>query len=227
VTGLQAAFAFLTVLGRPAAPQPRAVAWFPLVGAVVGGGVGLVWWGAGEWWPSAVAAALAVTADLALTGMLHLDGLADTADGLLPPLPRERRPEVMAAPDTGAFALGAVVVVLLLRFTALASVGATGHHVATVAAVWATVRAAMAVTTAVVPYVGHGAADGFVGARVTAPLLAVLVAGIVHPSAVLACAAAFALVVWFARRRVGGFTGDVLGAAGMVGETVGLLVLAA
>jgi cobalamin synthase len=34
-------------------------------------------------------------------------------------------------------------------------------------------------------------------------------------------------VVWFAHRRIGGFTGDVLGAAGVVGETIGLLVLAA
>jgi adenosylcobinamide-GDP ribazoletransferase len=39
--------------------------------------------------------------------------------------------------------------------------------------------------------------------------------------------AAIALVVVFAQRRIGGFTGDVLGAAGVVGETVGLLVLAA
>jgi adenosylcobinamide-GDP ribazoletransferase len=45
--------------------------------------------------------------------------------------------------------------------------------------------------------------------------------------AVGAEAVAVAVVAWLAQRRIGGFTGDVLGAAGVVGETVGLLVLAA
>jgi adenosylcobinamide-GDP ribazoletransferase len=224
---MKAAFAFLTVLGRAAPPQPGAVAWFPVVGAVVGAGVGLVWWGAGEWWSPPVAAALAVTADLVLTGMLHLDGLADAADGLLPPLPRERRPEVMAAPDTGAFALGTVAVVLLLRFAALASVARpTGREVAAVAAVWATTRAWMAVTMATAPYVGRGAAVGFAGTRSMVALLTFPFALLVHGGAVVASLVAFEAVVWFARRRIGGFSGDVLGAAGMVGETAGLLALA-
>ena len=39
--------------------------------------------------------------------------------------------------------------------------------------------------------------------------------------------AAMIAVVWFAARRVGGYTGDVLGAMGVIGETVGLLALAA
>jgi adenosylcobinamide-GDP ribazoletransferase len=45
--------------------------------------------------------------------------------------------------------------------------------------------------------------------------------------AVAAAFAAGALVILFAQRRIGGFTGDVLGAAGVIGETVGLLVAAA
>lgn len=225
---MKAAFAFLTVLGRATAPHARAVAWFPVVGAITGAGVGLVWWGAGEWWSPAVAAALAVTVDLALTGMLHLDGLADAADGLLPPLPRERRFAAMAAPDTGAFALGVVAAVVLLRFATLASVVDPGaRDVATVVALWAAARACMAVTMGTVPYVGRGVASGFAGSGKVFPLLALVAALVVHAGAVAACTAAFALVVLFARRRIGGFTGDVLGAAGMVGETVGLLVLSA
>lgn len=225
---MRAAFAFLTVLGRATAPDRSAAAWFPVVGVVVGGGVGLAWWGAGELWPPAVAAALAVAVDLALTGMLHLDGLADTADGLLPPLPRERRLEVMAAPDTGAFALGTVVVVLLLRFAALASVvDPTAREVAAVVAVWATTRAWMVVTMATAPYVGGGAAVGFAGTRSPVALLTFPVMLLVHGGAVIASVVAFEAVVWFARRRIGGYTGDVLGAAGMVGETAALLVLAA
>ena len=55
-----------------------------------------------------MAAALTVAADLVLTGALHLDGLADTADGVLPHLDRERRLAVMAAPEVGVFAIGVV-----------------------------------------------------------------------------------------------------------------------
>ena len=77
-----AALGFLTTLGRPVRPSPRRCV-VPVVGAVVGGAVGLVWWGAEEIWPPLVAAALAA-ADLALTGLLHVDGTADSADGLRP-----------------------------------------------------------------------------------------------------------------------------------------------
>ena len=71
--------------------------------------------------PPAVAGGLAVAADLALTGMLHLDGLADSADGLLPPLPRDRRLAVMRSPDVGAFGVAAVVSAIGLRWAALAA----------------------------------------------------------------------------------------------------------
>jgi adenosylcobinamide-GDP ribazoletransferase len=225
---MKAAFAFLTVVGGAASPRPRAARWFPVVGAFVGGAVGLVWWGASEWWPPLVAAALVVVADLALTGMLHLDGLADAADGLLPPLPRERRLAVMRTPDTGAFGLGAVVAVLLLRFAALASIPAPdASDVVTVVALWAVARAGMALVMAVVPYVGGGTTAGFAGSTAAWPSVVVVLALLVDPAATAACAAGFAAVVAFARRRVGGYTGDVLGAAGMVGETAGLVLLAA
>ena len=100
--GVRRALAFLTPLGRAAVPDSRTMSWFPVVGALVGAVVGCVWWGADRLWPPAVAAALTVAADLALTGMLHVDGLADSADGLLPHLPRKRRLEVMADPAIGA-----------------------------------------------------------------------------------------------------------------------------
>ncbi|MGH9226317.1 MAG: adenosylcobinamide-GDP ribazoletransferase, partial [Acidimicrobiales bacterium] len=92
------AVAFLTPVGGAAAPSPAAVSWFPVVGALIGGAVGAVWWGADAVWAPLVAAALAVAADLVLTGGLHADGLIDSADGLLPPLDRERRLDVMADP---------------------------------------------------------------------------------------------------------------------------------
>jgi adenosylcobinamide-GDP ribazoletransferase len=234
---MRAALGFLTVLGGSARPDARAAAWFGPVGALVGLAVGGVWWAAGEAWEPLVAAVLAVTADAALTGLLHVDGLADSADGLLPPLDRPRRLAVMSAPDVGAFGVAVVTLTLLLRVAAFASLT---PDPLLVAGLWATSRAAMAVTLATVPYArASGLATAFVpgprggvlpavGGVVGGGALAVGGGGWVPGgAAVLGLAVAFAGVVALARRRLGGFTGDVLGAAGVVAETVGLLLAAA
>ena len=233
------AIVFLTSLGRAREPDQATFDWFPLVGALIGGAVGLVWWGAGELWTPLVAAALAVTADVALTGALHVDGLADTADGVLPHLDRERRLAVMSEPDVGAFGVTAVVLVLGLRVTVLASLE---PDVALLAALWCASRTVMAVAARSVPYArpAGGLARAFLGrspvpvalggAAVATVIAVVAVGGPSIPVALLAVVAvacAGAAVVGLARRRLGGFTGDVLGAAGLVGETVGLLVAAA
>ncbi len=233
---LRAAFGFLTVLGRadPSPPSPRAVPLFPLVGLVVGALVGIVWWLGDLWWAPLLAAAVAVVADAVLTGGLHLDGVADAGDGLLAPLPRERRLAAMSEPQIGAFGVIAVVGVLLLRTAALASTAATPLGVA---ALLAASRAVMGAVAATRP---HARADGGLGgplrgasrshlAVVAVPcalLPGLAGAGFVGVLAVGATVAAAAAVVLVAQRRIGGWTGDVLGAAGVVGETVGLLVLA-
>jgi len=231
---MRSALGFLTVVGGPAPPDDRAPAWFGVVGAVVGLAVGASWWVAGELWPPLLAAVIAVGVDAALTGFLHLDGLADSADGLLPPVDRARRLAIMAAPDVGAFGVAALVVVLVARVAALA---ALSPDVALVAGLWAASRSGMALTMALVPYARVGGlADGFSGrsatpAAVTAlAALAVVVAalgGWAGPATALATVAGFAAVVALAARKVGGYTGDVLGAAGVVAETVGLIVAAA
>jgi adenosylcobinamide-GDP ribazoletransferase len=103
---------------------------------------------------------------------------------------------------------------------------------------WAAARAGMAVTMAVVPYARPGgAAEGFApatpspGALLTlaAAVVAVVVAapGLAGVVTALAATVGFMAVVGLAWRRLGGYTGDVLGAAGVVAETVGLLVAAA
>ena len=231
---MRSALGFLTVVGGPAPPDDRAPAWFGVVGAVVGLAVGASWWVAGELWPPLLAAVIAVGVDAALTGFLHLDGLADSADGLLPPVDRARRLAIMAAPDVGAFGVAALVVVLVARVAALA---ALSPDVALVAGLWAVSRSGMALTMALVPYARVGGlADGFSGrsatpAAVTAlAALAVVVAalgGWAGPATALGTVAGFAAVVALAARKVGGYTGDVLGAAGVVAETVGLIVAAA
>jgi adenosylcobinamide-GDP ribazoletransferase len=235
---VRAAVAFLTVVGRSTPPDGRTLRWFPVVGAGLGLALGLVWRGADELWPPLVAAALVVTVDLVLTGLLHVDGLADSADGLLPPLGSPaRRLEVMADPTTGAFGVAVVAAALLLRTAALAS---TAPDVLALVAIWCASRTLMAVVALRVTYARpEGLASGFVGADARTAAVPIAVGGLVLAgvvaalsggpalAAVVGTAAAGLGVVALAVRRIGGFTGDVLGAAAVTGETVGLLLLAA
>ena len=233
---MRSALAFLTVVGGAAPPDRRAAAWFGAVGALVGLAVGGAWWAAGELWPPLVAAVLAVAVDAWLTGMLHLDGLADSADGLLPPVPPAQRLTIMAAPDIGSFGVVALVVVLAAR---VAGFACQAPDPLLVVGLWAGARAGMAVTMATVPYARPGGtATGFVPATrppgslvltLSAATVAVVMAapGLAGAVTALAAAAGFLAVVGLAWRRIGGYTGDVLGAAGVVAETVGLLVAAA
>jgi adenosylcobinamide-GDP ribazoletransferase len=211
------------------------VAWFPVVGAAMGLLLGGVWWVAVKAWPAPVAAALVVMADLGLTGMLHFDGLVDSADGLLAHLPRERRLIVMSSPEVGAFGMAVGVAVLLARGAALATIRPAPLLVA---GLWCASRTLMAAVMRVVPYAKDrgGLASAFLGrsggvAVVLGGVAAVVLAGgwrrVAGPAAILAAAAGGAGVVLLARRKLGGFTGDVLGAAGVVAETVGLIVASA
>ena len=233
---MRAALAFLTPFPGARRPTSQALRWFPLVGAVLGLALGGLWWATAKVWPSPVAALIVVVADLGLTGMLHLDGLADCADGLLPHLTRERRLEVMREPTVGAFGVGAVAVTLLGRFSVFATVRPTPLLVA---ALWCVSRTSMAAVVDRVPYARgvNGLASAFLGSPL--PALAVGIVVIVAgglaavwavpagPVAVASCLVGFGAVVALAKSRIGGFTGDVLGAAGMIGETVGLLVASA
>jgi adenosylcobinamide-GDP ribazoletransferase len=235
------AVAFLTPLPVGSAePTAATFDWFPLVGALIGLAVGGTWWAADHAFPPAVAAAVAVAADLALTGMLHVDGLADTADGVLPHFTsRGRRLAVMAAPDVGAFGIAVVGSVLLLRYAAFASQPVS---VLLVAGLWCGSRTVMAVAARAVPYardeagLGGGLASAFAGGDwrpvglyglIAAVSLGAFADGRRTEVAVAAGIAAGALVVVFCRRRLGGYTGDVLGAAGVIAETVGLVVATA
>jgi adenosylcobinamide-GDP ribazoletransferase len=226
---------------------------------MVGALLGVVWWSADRVWDEPVAAALIVALDLGVTGMLHFDGLVDTADGLIPPLPAPsaaRRLEIMSDPHVGAFGLAGGATVLLLRFVALLTLRPS---IALLAALWCASRTFMGVIARAVPYAratphpnllqkpapdagfcnnygGGGLARAFIGGRpwalafgglALALVLAVVWRPVAGVAAVGASGVAAGCVTALAWRRVGGFTGDVLGAAGIVGETAGLIVATA
>lgn len=233
-----AALAFLTPLPVSSrAPTGRTFLWFPIVGAVLGGIVGLVWRGiydltGGQ---GLLVAGLVVAVDLALTGALHFDGLVDAADGLFAPVDRSRRLAIMAGPEIGAFGLASGVMALLLRATCLATMR---PQPLLLIGLWCASRTVMACVAAALPYCrAEGLASAFLDDMPEAlvigaagALLAVFAAagtGWRGPLAVAAGLVAALGVALLARRRIGGFTGDVLGACGVVCETVGLIVAAA
>lgn len=228
------ALALLTTFGRRGGElRGPALRWFPVVGFALGSLLGAIWWTTDQLWPSTIAAALVVLADLGCTGMLHVDGLADAADGLLPHASRERRLLIMRAPDVGAFGIATVVIVLLVRVLTLA---ALTPSVLLLASVWCSSRALVASVPAVVPYAReHGIAtallDGAsvwpVAAVLPAALLATIAIGLPGLVSIAVASAAGLATVALGWRRLGGFTGDVLGAAIVVAETAGLLVASA
>ncbi|HXY44254.1 MAG TPA: adenosylcobinamide-GDP ribazoletransferase [Acidimicrobiales bacterium] len=236
--GLGSALGLLTVVGGGSEMRLAAVAWFPVVGAALGTGLGAAWWALGRVFPPLVAGGIVVAADLAVTGMLHADGLIDSADGLLPHLERARRLAVMAEPQVGAFGVTAALIVLGLRLVALGSVtpASAMKGVLLLGAIWMASRSVMGLATGHLRYARvDGMATAFVGGRPLLPALGLVAAAaalvywhaLAAPAVLGAELVGAGLVFWLAHRRLGGFTGDVLGAAGLLGETLALLVAAA
>lgn len=190
-------------------------------------------------------AAVGVVVVLALlTRGLHLDGLTDTADGLASSQPREQALAVMRSPEAGPLGIAALVLVLLLQVAALQSNEIEGRG--TVAVLVAVVTARCAVTLACTPAT-PAASTGGLGATVAgtvprpvagAALLLVLggaaaaswvdddMAWWLAPLAAAVGLLAADLLRRHAVRRLGGITGDVLGALVEVTTAVVLVALA-
>lgn len=211
-------------------------AW-PLVGALVGFTAGLVAvLGAALGLPALAAAALAVGAQAMLTGALHEDGLADCADGFWGGVDRRRRLEIMKDSRVGSYGVLALVIVTLARIAAIAALIGAGHGLGALIAAAALSRAPMVLLMAWLDSARPGGladATGRPGQRTVqaagliALALALLAAGLAGIWAALWALAAAALVGALARARIGGQTGDVLGAAQQLAELAALLSLAA
>lgn len=212
-----------------------AVKHFPVAGAAIGAVAAIVLLSASRSFPPAIAAGLALAFGVWLTGALHEDGLADTADGLGGVATRDRALEIMRDSRIGVFGACALVFSLGFRWAALAAMSPGAAAVALVVA-HAVSRGAIAPALAYSNYARVNGAASTVAAgisreelAVTAAICAILAFAIAGLPGLLATAAAFAaagLVLARAHARLGGYTGDVLGAMQQAAEIAALCVLA-
>jgi adenosylcobinamide-GDP ribazoletransferase len=235
-----AAVTFLTAapIGRRteigASDLRRGMGFFPLVGALVGALTGGVAWAAALVLPPLPAAALGVAAGVAVTGAMHLDGLADTADGVGASLSGGGPTAAMHDPRLGVFGGAAVALDLLLRVSVLgALVSADPRFPVEAIVAGALGRAAAMALLVACPYAGGEAGTGgwtrgssigptLVG-LVVALGLGVLSVGPETTGGMVAVGVVATLLVGrWSRRRLGGVTGDTLGAAVELTETLAL-----
>jgi adenosylcobinamide-GDP ribazoletransferase len=234
VRRLLGALAFLTILPVPlafdAADVGRAMLAFPLVGALLGGGAALLARGLSTL-PPAVIAVLLVAYGALVTGALHLDGLADSADGLGGGRTREDVLRIMKDHSIGAFGAVALVILLSLKMACLSSLSGDWRVLilAPMLARWASVPLLRALPAARTDGLGrslgeHVGAVEIVGATLLALSGAWWLAewrGLICAGAVVLSSTLGGAVCW---RRIGGITGDTLGANTELSEALVYLV---
>ncbi|WP_226779269.1 adenosylcobinamide-GDP ribazoletransferase [Oceaniglobus trochenteri] len=213
-------------------------AWaWPVAGAVIGALAGLVGATAlGLGLPVGVAAGLALALGPVVTGCMHEDGLADAADGLWGGWERERRLAIMKDSSIGTYGVVALVLSLGLRWSALTALFAAGHTVLVLVGVAALSRLPMVLIAAVLPNARAAGLSASVGRPGQATALFAILAtlAIALPALGLAALPAFATVGAtalaagaIARAKIGGQTGDILGATQQLCEIAALATLAA
>lgn len=228
--GLRVAVGLLTRV--PVAPVDGAgigpgVPWFSFVGSLIGLVAGGVYGLAYGYMPSPLAATLALASGIVITGGLHEDGLADTADALGPGLDRVGALDVMRDSRVGAFGVLALATSVVWRVLALGSLS-PGLAVAALVSAHAMSRGAVAL----VGSVAHPARPEGLGhemALQAKPVQGLIAAGagvaiaglalgwwVVYAVVVVAVFTVFILLIGL--RRLGGFTGDLLGAVQQLAE---------
>ncbi|MEH6438177.1 adenosylcobinamide-GDP ribazoletransferase [Massilia sp. DD77] len=229
-------------VGFDAAWLNHASRYFPLVGLVVGAIAAAVYAAAALVLPAPVAAVLSTAATIYLTGAFHEDGFADTCDGLGGGMTRERALEIMKDSRVGAYGAIGVVCMLIAKCTALAMLPPSSANAALLLAHPLSRLAA----TSLIWTMEYARAEGKakpLAERMSGAEFAIAAVTVILPAAALvlqgalgvaACAgavlAAGLTALWLARkfaRRLGGYTGDCLGAVQQLSEVAIYLAILA
>jgi adenosylcobinamide-GDP ribazoletransferase len=195
------------------------VPYFPVVGALVGLSGALAYAAATIVWAPIVAASIAVAVEVVITGGFHEDGLGDGADALGAADPAQAR-RILKDPRLGSFGVLAVTFGVILRIGTLASLQ-TWSAVAVLPAAHALARAAATSILGSAPIAGEGLGAAYARALSRRTLVAGAMAALVIAVAaigvwaVVAAVASAVIALWLRRAatlRLGGVSGDVLGA---------------
>jgi adenosylcobinamide-GDP ribazoletransferase len=210
---------------------------FPIIGALVGALGALVYWlaNAVELHPF-VSSVLAIAATVLATGCLHEDALADTVDGFGGGDTKERKLEIMRDSRIGTYGATVLILSLMVKAGALASLGDPVVVAAALIAAHAGARAAMPLFMLIVPQARRNGLSASAGKPPTASWVVASTLGVVAlivglgvfgaSIAVLLVAAAIGIMARLTVRQIGGQTGDVLGAVEQVNEILILLTAA-
>lgn len=233
------ALALLTRLPvRAGFSRGAAAAWaWPLAGVAVALVAGVAGWIALRLGlPPGVSAGLVLAAQILATGAMHEDGLADSADGLWGGHDVARRLEIMKDSAIGSYGVLALGLSLILRWAALSAILSTGALFAPLIAAAALSRAPMAVLAAVLPNARGAGLAASVGrpqsstaalAVGVAVLIALVCPGVGLLAPLLWAALTTIAAAAIAKAKIGGQTGDILGAAEQLAEIATLAAIAA
>ena len=216
----------------------RSTAFYPLVGALLGGILAAVDALLAHVFPVEVRSALVLALWIVFTGALHFDGLLDSVDGLLGGDTAERRLQIMRDERTGAYAVAAAGLILLAMFSALNAIPGERWPALMTAPLLG--RCGISLCIAVLPYPrkrGLGrdfkanARPAYAAAALlsTVGIVALIVwrTGSLRAAAALLTAAVIAILVSrFVLGRIPGMTGDTYGAINMLIEVGVLLTFA-
>lgn len=237
--GFLGALTFLTRIPVPLRRAPdmsRAIAWYGVVGSLIGATVGGTAAATGELTTPLVGAAIAVVVGMVITGAFHEDGLADVADAYVGGWSPDQRTRILKDPLHGTYGVAALCGSIVLRVTALGALAPAAAFGTAVAAHALARGAAVGLMVSMPPAaaeglgaeanrsVRRGSAVAGVGAALA--LASVAVGWWVGPFAAAAVVAAVA-IGWWSRRKIGGVTGDALGACEQVAECLILIVAVA
>ena len=224
-------------MGGAASSEPAlggAVPFLPVVGAALGVVIAAVYATGSSVLPDLVAATVAIGTGMLLTGALHEDGLADMVDALGAGGPEEAL-RIMDDPVHGTFGVLALVVTSVIRISALAAlsdasalavlVGA--HSLARASSAWGLRLPAAKTRGSGASFVEATGAGSVSSAFAIATVVGAVALGVWVIPALVACIACSWAVYAAARKRFGGITGDVLGAAEQLSELAVLLIGAA
>ena len=228
----------VTVNGPRATARGAAAAWaWPVAGAIVGVfGAAAAWGALALGLTPGIAAAVALAAQMMITGALHEDGLADSADGLWGGWDKARRLAIMKDSHIGTYGVLALLIVSLIRWTAVTTLLSSGAIWSPLIVAGALSRAPMAVVMAALPNargaglsqsVGRPRAATAANGIAVALVIAVLALGSSALSLCLPVVATTLALAFVAKRRIGGQTGDILGATQQLAEAAILATLAA